>query len=173
MSEPNIFFEMLNNKNIITTDNIDNDTSVDDIITEEMYAEKIPYLKVFPRVFTLPKGNPVGKGNIAFLFSNSFEETMDYLKSPTNALPKTFYKMYYLNSRYRGKIYSRVYNKKFFKERQEYYEKIEKLKKVKTYKKLFINPVEKYNIFIDMFEYFSIFSEYTDKVPLKKKIMLY
>lgn len=173
MSEPNIFFEMLNNKNIITTDNIDNDTSVDDIITEEMYAEKIPYLKVFPRVFTLPKGNPVGKGNIAFLFSNSFEETMGYLKSPTNALPKTFYKMYYLNSRYRGKIYSRIYNKKFFKERQEYYEKIEKLKKVKTYKKLFINPVEKYNIFIDMFEYFSIFSQYTDKVPLKKKIMLY
>lgn len=173
MSEPNIFFQMLNNKNIINEEVVKDDITVDDIITEDMYAEKIPYLKVFPRIFTLPKGSPTGKGNLAFLFSNSFDETMDYLKSPKNALPKTFYKNYYLNSRYRGRIYNKVYNKKFFNERQEYYEKIDKLKKVRTYKKLFINPAEKYNMFIDLFEYFEIFSQYTSKVPLKKKVTLY
>ena len=173
MSELNIFFQMLNNKNIVNEEVVKDDVAIEDIVTEDMYAEKIPYLKVFPRIFTLPKGSPTGKGNLAFLFSNSFDETMDYLKSPKNALPKTFYKTYYLNSRYRGRIYNKVYNKKFFNERQEYYEKIDKLKKVRTYKKLFINPAEKYNMFIDLFEYFEIFSQYTSKVPLKKKVTLY
>ena len=173
MSDSSIFFKLLNNQNLVNENNEDDKITIDDIITEDMYAEKIPYLKVFPRVFTLPKGNPNGKGNIAFLFSNNFEETVQYLKSPTNALPKTFYKNYYLNSRYRGKIYNKIYNKKFFKERQEYYEKIEKIKKFKTYKRLFINPADKYNIFIDLFEYFTIFSQYTNKIPFRKKITLY
>lgn len=168
----NIFFQMLNNENNIN-ENETTDLTIDEIITEEMYAEKIPYLKVVPRVFSLPKGTPVGKGNLAFLFSNTFDETIEYFKSPTNALPRSFYKFYYLNSRYRGKIYNKVYNKKFFKEREEYYLKISKLKKINTYKKLFINPSDKYNIFVDMFEYFSIFSQYTSKVPLRKKINLY
>lgn len=171
--ESSIFFRMLNNKNIVNEDTIDNNITIDDIITEEVYAENIPYMRVMPRVFTLPKGKPMGRGNLGFLFSNSLEDSINYFKSPKNALPKTFYKFYYLNSRYKGKIYNKVYNKKFFDERTQCYEKIEKVGKIKPYKRLFMNPAESYNTFIDMFEYFSIFSQYTNKVPLRKKITLY
>ena len=61
--ESSIFFRMLNNKNIVNEDTIDNNITIDDIITEEVYAENIPYMRVMPRVFTLPKGKPMGRGN--------------------------------------------------------------------------------------------------------------
>ena len=45
------------------------------LTTEAVYAETLPYMRAFPRIFNLPKGNPLGKGNLCFVKENIFYKT--------------------------------------------------------------------------------------------------
>ena len=80
--------------------------------TEAVYAETIPYMKTLPRIFNLPKGNPFGKGNIALVYSNNVNNTVQNIMNSKNAIAGNRYYFYYLAPIYRGKIYSKFYSEK-------------------------------------------------------------
>ena len=86
-----------------------NDNNDEFLTTEAVFADTLPYMKTIPRVFNLPKGNPFGKGNLCFIYSDSTTKTLMDITKPKNASAGNRYYFYYLNPIYRGKIYSKFY----------------------------------------------------------------
>lgn len=154
---------------IIKEDATDNNISNEDIFTEAAFAENIPYMKVFPRVFNLPKGNPYGKGNICFLYSDNIEKSIEKLKNSVNALRGNRYYFYYINNYYKGKIYNKLYRTRITDKRKLIYSDIQKnVKNLYPYRPLAINQREVRNIFIDLSMYINIFFTNMKKVtPIK------
>lgn len=172
----NLFLKVINNENSMNDDINDYniiESTHDEIFTEATYAEQIPYMKVFPRVFNLPKGSPVGKGNLCFLFSQDFDDIKNYLFSSKNAISGNRFYYYYLTPIYKGKIYNKRYNKKIMDERKEIYSVINEHPYLHAYRKLYINQNESLNMFFDMHMYLKIFNDNMKKVPPMKKISTY
>ena len=42
-----------------------------------LYSTDLPYLMAVPRKVHLPIGQPIGRGNLIFLYSNSIDESID------------------------------------------------------------------------------------------------
>ena len=43
-----------------------NEESDEFLTTEAVFAETIPYMKTYPRIFNLPKGSPMGRGHLCY-----------------------------------------------------------------------------------------------------------
>ena len=81
------------------------------------YVKDIPYMKALPRKVLLPKGEPIGKGNLVFLFSNSIEESIDMINEPTTFTNNNKYYWYFYNLNYIGKVGVKRYRFKDLKQR--------------------------------------------------------
>jgi hypothetical protein len=72
------------------------DRSDEFLTTEAVYAGDIPYMNTLPRIFNLPKGEPFGRGNLCFLYSNSVDISIDdisvKLKKETPFVLKSYVK---------------------------------------------------------------------------------
>ena len=91
------------------------------LTTEAVFAETIPYMTTLPRIFNLPKGEPIGKGNLCFIYSNNVGTSIHDITQSKNAIAGNRYYYYYLAPIYRGKIYSRVYREKILDKRKNVY----------------------------------------------------
>lgn len=146
-----------------------NDESNEFITTEAVFAETIPYMKAFPRVFNLPKGNPIGKGNLCFVYSNNIDTSFQDITHSKNAIAGNRYYFYYLAPVYRGKIYSKFYNERILEKRNNIYKELENQSTLHPYRKLTIDKNENKNMFYDLGYHMSIFFKNTPKVnPIKK-----
>ena len=92
----------------IANGSIDIDDS-DELMTEAVTSDSIKYMKMVQKQIMLPQGSPIGKGNVAFLYTNNLDESINIINSTENCLAKRHYRYYYFNLLYQGKIY----NKKF------------------------------------------------------------
>ena len=84
-----------------------------------IYPDKLPYLKTVKKACYLPKGQPAGKGNLVFLLSNSRNESYDMSNNQLNLKGGSFYKYFYYNLNYRGKIAGKPYIVKELQHRKD------------------------------------------------------
>lgn len=160
----NIFSQMINGE---TPEIIDESNEF--ITTEAVFAETIPYMKTFPRVFNLPKGNPFGKGNLCFIYSNSLLGSSYNIANAKNAIAGNRYYYYYIAPIYRGKIYSKLYRENIIERRNNIYKDIAEQTILHPYRKLIIDKNENKNMFFDLGHYINIFFKYGVKLnPIKK-----
>lgn len=149
------------------------DESTEFLTTEAVFAESIPYMKSVPRIFNLPKGNPIGKGNLCFIYSNNVETSIHDIMNSKNAIAGNRYYFYYLNPVYRGRIYSKFYNERILDQRNNVYKKIDEYGQLHPYRKLIINSSEKRNMFYDLGHFMNIFFKHTEKLNYIKKVDLF
>ena len=62
--------------------------STEEYMLEAMYPDSLPYGKVMSRKINLPIGNPPGMGNLAFLYTTKFEDSVALIKNNHNAIRK-------------------------------------------------------------------------------------
>ena len=150
-----------------------NDETNEFLTTEAVFAEDVPYMRVFPRVFNLPKGNPFGKGNLCYVYSNNIETTVHDIIHSKNAIAGNRYYFYYLAPIYRGKIYSKFYNERILEKRNTIYKEMENLPLLHPYRKLTINKSENKNMFYDLGHHMEIFFRLVPKMNALKKMELF
>ena len=150
------------------------DTTDEFITTEAVFAETIPYMKAFPRIFNLPKGNPVGKGNLCFVYGNNVDTSFQDIIHSKNAIAGNRYYFYYLAPFYRGKIYSKIYNERILEKRNNIYKNLKlHSPNLHPYRNLVIDKNESKNMFYDLGYHMSIFFKNTPKINTIKKMELF
>ena len=130
-------------------------------------------MKTMTRQITLPKGKPIGRGNICFLYTNNFKESLNLMTNKKNFINGNQYYYYYYNPKYKGKIFNKIYNIKDLDARKEMYNKIKLETKIHPYVKLVIEPNETRNMYFEMSKYIEVFNSITHNVPPLKRISLY
>ena len=150
-----------------------NDESNEFLTTEAVFSEDIPYMKTLPRIFNLSKGNPVGKGNLCFVYSNRIEDSIDNITNSKNAIAGNRYYLYYLPPIYKGKISSKFYNEKIIDKRNDIYDKVLNETNLHPYRNMVISNTENRNMFYDLSYHLNLFYKYTPKVSSLKKIELF
>lgn len=150
-----------------------NDESNEFLTTEAVFAETIPYMKAYPRVFNLPKGNPSGKGNLCFIYSNNTDTSFHDITQSKNAFAGNRYYFYYLAPIYHGKIYSKFYRERILEKRKNIYNQISTKSTLHPYRNLTINKTENRNMFYDLGHHINIFFKNIPKINPLKKIELF
>lgn len=145
------------------------------LFTEATFIEDLPYLKVIPRKVFLPKGEPMGRNNLCFLYTHDTKESFEQMKNNINFIAKNYYHFYYYQPLYKGKLYNRTYKIREVEDRKALYKKLERDKtiKVRPYIKLAVEPTENRSMFYDLSKHLSIFFSICNKLTPKKKIDLY
>lgn len=163
---------MSNIFNDLLTGVVELDTS-EEYMTESVLPDKLEYLKTRNIQLHLPPGIPTGKGNLVFLYNNTFEDGLELMTSTTNCLSKNKYKNYYFNPIYIGKIYNTRYRYKLIPYRNSLYEKVNKNTNIKP----ILNPATlvklKTNVYYDLHKYLEVFNGITKKFNPLKIVNLY
>lgn len=134
-----------------------------------LYPDDIEYLKTYNRRITLPKGEPIGRGNLIFLLSWDLDESIKMINSKDNFMHGNRYFYYYFTYRYLGMIKGRKYNIRSFEERKSNYERIEKETRLTHYPLNRFTKKDIRNTYFDLYKYMQIFFTMTEKlVPSMK-----
>ena len=151
----------------IANGSIDVDDS-DELITEAVTSDSIKYMKMVQKQIMLPQGSPIGKGNVAFLYTNNLDESINIINSTENCLAKRHYRYYYFNLLYQGKIYNKKFRYRLVDERKEIYEKVEKETPLTTRIRINHNGNDTKNMYYDLHKYLEIFTSICSKMqPLR------
>ena len=162
------------NDNIFNSINSDLfEESVSELYTEAVYPENIEYMRLYRKKMFLPKGTPSGKNNIAFLYTNSYNESISLMDNKVNLLNNNKYKYYFTNNIYRGKIFNKRFNINIYSERKSLYKKITDETNITPIINYKIHVKSGRSFFYDLSYYLNIFNNYSKNVNLSKKIMLY
>ena len=161
----------LDNSEEVITESVQPETEEEELITEAVYPESLKYLFVAQKKLSLPKGEPVGKGWMCFLYSPSFEASIDMINSTENMRSDNHYYFYFYMMMYRGMIYNQKYRIRNFSLRKDLYEKIQKQTRVHPYVKQAITPNENRNIYFELCTYMSIFNNYSYKMSIPRRIL--
>lgn len=156
----NIFDDIIN-------DMVDLDNQV---FTEAVFPESLPYLKTIKKQVTLPQGSPIGKGNLCFLYTHNQEESIKIINSSDNFLSRNHYKYYYYNFFYQGTIYNKKFRFREIDERKSYYEKISKETNLIPRIKF---TSDNRNTYYELFRYIEIFTNICHKLQPLRYINLY
>lgn len=145
----------------------------EELVTEAVYAGSLPYLKTLNRQVVLPKGTPVGKGILCFLYSKSIDDSISLINEPANfkAVPK--YKNYYYSRIYRGKIYNKRYRYNEFENRKEIYSKVTDATGVRCLKEFTPTLSAGRNTYYDLSKYLEIFDSIAGNLQPLKYIQYY
>lgn len=145
----------------------------DEVFLEAVKADSIEYMRMLPRQIMLPQGSPIGRGNVAFLYTHNIDESLKIINSNDNCLSKKRYYYYYFNVLYQGKIYNKKFLYRLKKERGGIYEKIEKESGLST--KIKLAPVGKdnKNMYYELSKYLEIFTSICHKLQPLRYIDLY
>lgn len=136
-----------------------------------LFVNDLPYLKAMTRKAFLPKGDPIAKNNLVFLFSPHVDNSIDMINNTKNACGNGKYYWYFYNLIYRGKIYNKIYRYKDMKERAAIYKRIENETNIHPYPtKVVINSNEKRNTYYELARYIEIFNTYSNKLTVTNLI---
>ena len=152
-------------------ESMENTTEV--YMLEAMYSDSLPYGKVMSRKINLPIGNPPGTGNLAFLYTTKFEDSVALIKNNTNAIPGQKYKWYFYQQDYRGMIWNKRYRFRNVQLRKSHYDTVRKSTTVKPYIARIVSPDEEKNLLYDLHTYVSIINEYSKKMSVPRKVRAY
>lgn len=152
-------------------ESMENTTEV--YMLEAMYSDSLPYGKVMSRKINLPIGNPPGTGNLAFLYTTKFEDSVALIKNTTNAIPGQKYKWYFYQQDYRGMIWNKRYRFRNVQLRKSHYDTVRKSTTVKPYIARIVSPDEEKNLLYDLHTYVSIINEYSKKMSVPRKVRAY
>lgn len=152
-------------------ESMENTTEV--YMLEAMYSDSLPYGKVMSRKINLPIGNPPGTGNLAFLYTTKFEDSVALIKNTTNAIPGQKYKWYFYQQDYRGMIWNKRYRFRNMQLRKSHYDTVRKSTTVKPYIARIVSPDEEKNLLYDLHTYVSIINEYSKKMSVPRKVRAY
>lgn len=144
-------------------------TIEDEVFTEAVKAEKIDYLKTYPKQIFLPFGSiKRGRGNVAMVYSRSFQETIDVINNKENCIGGVNYPLYYFNMLYQGKIHVKKFRYRLSKERKELYQEIKDKTSLIPKLKLSESISDNKNLYYDLYKYIEIFTSLAFKaIPLK------
>lgn len=152
-------------------ESMENTTEV--YMLEAMYSDSLPYGKVMSRKINLPIGHPPGTGNLAFLYTTKFEDSLSLIKNHTNAIPGQKYKWYFYQQDYRGMIWNKRYRFRNMQLRKSHYDTVRKSTTVKPYIARIVSPDEEKNLLYDLHTYVSIINEYSKKMSVPRKVRAY
>ena len=80
-----LFMDVMNgntteiNTDKIVTESTDDIVSDDELVTEAVYPDALPYMETRISRVTLPKGKPDGYGNLCFLYTNNTNESIQIM----------------------------------------------------------------------------------------------
>ena len=154
--------------------NKDESINTDIVITEAVDMTRdanLKYNKMIKRQYLLPKGNPVGKGNLCYLYSKDINESIHLMTQSENFMNKNNYKLYYRDFYYRGKLYNKIYNIKEREERDKDYQIISKKTNIKPIIRL--NMTNGRNFYYELSKYIDIFESICGKLSIPLYISLY
>jgi hypothetical protein len=146
--------------------------SEETVFTEAVYPDSLIPMRMLQKQIMLPQGSPVGKGNIAFLYTHNIDESIEIINSNENCLRKNKYRYYYFNFFYQGKIRNKKFRYRMFEERKGFYEKITSETGLITRKKPVMGNDNK-NMYYDLFEYIKIFTSICNKIQPLRYIQFY
>ena len=159
-------------------DDIANGFSFDGTYTTEAVSiDKLENMKLLTRQYTLPLGEPRGRGVIGYLYTNNIDESISLMKpkstSRTNLKAITNYWFYYYNMIYTGKIYNKRFRYNLRKERPELYKKVENAVDIHPLKRLSIVESNNRNMYIDLSKYIDIVTSICYKISPRQFIAHY
>lgn len=135
------------------------DIDGDEVFTEAVYPDTIPYLKCLTRIVTLPKGEPNGYGNLCFLYAESLDESIALMNNKTNFLKGNRYFWYFYNQKYTGILRHKRYRINMTHDRPAIYKKVEtSVKGIKGFKKLDLTTSNLRSTYFDLSKYLEIFN---------------
>lgn len=85
-----IFEDIINGQKPVV-ESVQEEKHEEEIFTESTYIEDLPYLKVIPRKVFLPKGTPMGRNNLCFLYTNDTKESIAQMNTTVNFIAKNYY----------------------------------------------------------------------------------
>lgn len=134
------------------------------------FPEDIPYLKVMTKKITLPKGEPLGKNNLIFLLTNSRKESYDMIMDDSNMLKLNYYRYYFYNLYYYGRIRGRRYIINYKADKKKIMKEVSAYTDIQMIPRLKVEQLTTtYSMFYDLSEYLRIFKGLTDRlIPATK-----
>ena len=159
----------------VITESVDDNISVDSVMMEAVYPDKIPYLKTVSKKITLPTGTNGNRGNICFLYTNNTNESIELMINKVNYVNNNKYYFYYYNPIYRGKLYGKIFRIREVDERKILYNNVLKKSgnKIHPYIKIAIDGVDNRNIYYDLSKHIQIFNQLCEKITIKRKVTMY
>ena len=174
----NIFDNVLNGKfslekeEVITESSFDIDNS--EYITEAVYCNDLIYLKTLPKKVLLPKGQPLGKGCMCYLYTSNTNQSIKMMNNESNFKDGNKYFYYFYNPIYKGSLATKRYRQNLTAERKELYKKVSKEAHIQGYNKLrVLDTGDGRNMYYDLSKYIEIFFSICNKLPLKRLVNLY
>lgn len=143
-------------------------------VSEAVYSDSLPYMKLMNRKVTLPRGEKIGRGNLCFLYTHNPDESIDIINNTKNFIHGRRYYYYYIQPIYRGRLYNKIYRIRWVNERKELYKKIEKKTYTHPYNKLTINNAkDNRNMYYDLSKFIEIFNSICEKFIPRKKVTMF
>lgn len=158
-----------------------------------VYPNDVPYLAIFPRVVTMPRGASIpitetnpnggkpitrevvqgGRGNLILFYTDSVEDTIKEINNPKNFITKrTDYKRYFYNLIYSGKLRSKRYYFKDVEKRKEIYGKVKKVSGIIPMPLLSLSG-QNQNTFFEMSRYVEIYHSIMDKFDTASRVRVF
>ena len=128
----------------------------EELFTEAVFPDRIPKLRTLSKQVFLPQGTPVGKGNLCFLYTNSFKDSMELMTSPKNFQSKNKYYYYYYQRDYIGHVLGKKYRFRDQEIRKNYYQEIKKTTKLTPIMNSSVLTNNR-NMFVDLHRFITIF----------------
>lgn len=166
----NLFENVVNGK--IMMDEVDTLTE-NDIFTEAVFPDQIPYMKISRRMITLPLGTPQGRGCISYLYANTLDDSISMLENRPTFVGKNYYHLFYTPYLYKGKVYTKMYNRNLLKDRVAIYKKVSDKTGITPYPLRDIGKDDKRNLYFDLSTYVSIFNELAKSFPIVNYVTSY
>ncbi len=147
--------------------------SEEEVTMEAVNVNSLENMKMVQRQVTLPEGSPIGRGNVAFLYTHNEYESIEIINSKVNCLAKKHYKFYYFNMMYQGRIYNKKFRYRLMEDRKALYDRIEKETMLLPKLKLTAIGNDNRNMYYDLFKYIEIFTSICKKLQPARYIDLY
>lgn len=167
----NLFESVLDGQ--IKMDDLQRQLLNDDIYTEAVYPDQLQYMRLAKRLISLPMGTPIGKGCLGYLYTHSTDESINLINSRKNFIGRTNYHYYYIPYLYKGKIYTKLYNKNMLKDRETLYKTVKTKTDLDPYPRKDITPNEKKNMYFDLSTYISIFETVSKNLAIPLYVECY
>lgn len=146
----------------------------DGLVYEAVQLSTIPEMKMVKKQVILSPGTPVGRGNMCFLYSKDFNQSIKMMTNNENFLTRNHYLLYFYPTNYIGKIYNTRFRYRETDTRSNYCDIVnKKVKSVTGYDRAVLSSSEKRNIFIDLHRYLEIFDSITGNLTPSKYIAVY
>lgn len=138
-----------------------------------LFPENLDYMVTVPKKYALPKGKPVGHGNLVYLLTKSVNESIRIINNFDNFTHNNNFKYYYYTLKYSGKLYNKKYNVQNYKERAAIYDKISKATTIMPFPLQPIRSVTNRNTYFELCKYMEIYHGITQKLPPRQRVILF